>query len=39
MLDDGRVGLAVGYVAASLAAGFAAVTVATAAVRRVRVLR
>jgi len=39
MLDDGRAGLAVGYVAASLAAGFAAVTVATAAVRRVRVLR
>jgi CrcB protein len=36
MLDNGRVGLATGYVAASVAAGLAAVAVATAAVRRVR---
>jgi CrcB protein len=38
MLDAGRYGLAVGYAAASIAAGFAALTVATAAVRRVRTL-
>jgi CrcB protein len=38
MIDGGRLGLAAGYAAASIAAGFAAVAVATAAVRRVRVL-
>jgi CrcB protein len=38
MIDAGRVGLAVGYVAASVAAGLAALAVATAAVRRVRTL-
>jgi CrcB protein len=38
MLDSGRVGLATGYVAASLVAGLAAVAVATAVVRRVRTL-
>jgi fluoride exporter len=36
MLDRGRVGLAVLYVAASLAAGFAGVLIGTAAVRRAR---
>jgi CrcB protein len=38
MIEAGRVGLAVAYAASSLAAGFAAMAVATAAVRRVRVL-
>lgn len=38
MIDAGRYGLAVGYVAASIGAGFVAVAVATAAVRRVRTL-
>jgi CrcB protein len=37
MLDAGRVGLALGYASASIAAGFAALTLATVAVRRVRV--
>lgn len=36
MLDAGRDGLAVGYAGASLAAGFAAVTVASGLVRRAR---
>ncbi len=36
MLDHHRYGLAAGYAAASVAGGFAAVFVATAAVRRVR---
>jgi CrcB protein len=35
MLDDERLGLALGYAAASLAAGFAAVFLATAMTRRV----
>jgi CrcB protein len=38
MIDAGRYGLAVGYVAASTGAGFTAVAVATAAVRRVRTI-
>jgi fluoride exporter len=38
MLDGHRYGLALGYVAASVAAGFAAVHLATALVRRVRIL-
>ena len=38
MLDDGRAGLAAGYAAASIAAGFLAVLVATNLVRRARVL-
>lgn len=38
MIDAGRVGLAAGYLAASLAAGLAAVWIATALVRRVRLL-
>jgi CrcB protein len=38
MLDAGRVALAAGYAAASIAAGFTAVLVATNLVRRVRVL-
>ncbi|MGH3048570.1 MAG: fluoride efflux transporter CrcB, partial [Gaiellaceae bacterium] len=38
MIDAHRFGLAAGYSAASIAAGFVAVAVATAAVRRVRVL-
>jgi CrcB protein len=38
MLDAGRVGLAVGYAAASVAAGYAAVHLATLAVRRVRLV-
>jgi CrcB protein len=38
MLDAGRIGLALAYAAASVAAGFLAVLVATNAVRRVRVL-
>ncbi len=37
MLDRGRVGLALGYAATSVVAGFAAVFVATKLVRRVRV--
>jgi CrcB protein len=36
MLDAGRIGLAVGYAALSVAAGFAAVLVATNLVRRAR---
>src|SRR3984957_15729301 len=39
MLGAGAWGLAAGYAAASVAAGYAAVHLATAAVRRVRVLR
>jgi CrcB protein len=39
MLDAHAWGLAAGYTAASVAAGYAAVHLATAAVRRVRVLR
>jgi fluoride exporter len=39
MLDAGRYGLAAAYAATSLALGFAAVHLATAAVRRVRVVR
>jgi CrcB protein len=38
MLDRGEIGLALGYAGASVAAGFAAVLVATAMVRRVRVV-
>ena len=38
MLDEGRAGLAAGYAAASIAAGFLAVLVATNLVRRARVL-
>jgi fluoride exporter len=38
MLDAGRLLLALAYAASSIAAGFAAVTIATAFVRRVRVL-
>jgi fluoride exporter len=38
MLEDGHVGLAVAYAAASLAGGFAAVFLATKLVRRARVL-
>jgi CrcB protein len=38
MIDAGRGGLAAGYAAASVVAGFAAVLVATALVRRVRVV-
>ncbi|HEY1356682.1 MAG TPA: fluoride efflux transporter CrcB [Thermoleophilaceae bacterium] len=38
MLDAGRVGLALGYVLASLVAGLAAMRVATGIVRRVRTL-
>jgi CrcB protein len=37
MLDEDRVGLAAGYAAASIAAGFGAVLVATNLVRRTRV--
>jgi fluoride exporter len=37
MLDGGHIGLALGYAAASLVCGYAAVQVATALVRRVRV--
>jgi hypothetical protein len=36
MLDRGRVGLTVGYAAASIAAGLLVVLVATALTRRVR---
>ena len=39
MLQAHEVGLALAYAAASIAAGFAAMTAATAAVRRVRTLR
>lgn len=38
MIDAGDVGLAIGYATASIGAGFVAVAVATAAVRRVRTL-
>jgi fluoride exporter len=38
MLDRGNVGLALGYAAASVACGFVAVWLATAMVRRVRVV-
>ena len=38
MLDHDRVGLGVGYAAASLAAGFVAVAVATSITRRVRLV-
>jgi len=38
MLDSGRLLIALVYAASSIAAGFAAVTIATASVRRVRVL-
>jgi fluoride exporter len=38
MLDRGAVGMALGYAAASVAAGFAAVWLSTAMVRRVRVV-
>ena len=38
MIDAGRDGMAAGYVAASLSAGFAAVVLGTAIVRRVRVV-
>ena len=37
MLDAGAWGLAAGYTAASIAAGYAAIHLATAVVRRVRV--
>jgi fluoride exporter len=39
MFDAGRYGLAAGYTAASLALGYLAVHLATAVVRRVRVVR
>jgi len=39
MLDSGRLGLAAAYAAATLAGGFACVHVATAAVRRTRLVR
>ncbi len=39
MLDAGRLGLAAGYAAATLAGGFACVHFATAAVRRTRMVR
>lgn len=39
MLDAGHLGLAAGYVAATLAGGFACVHLATAAVRRTRLVR
>jgi fluoride exporter len=38
MLDRGAIGLAVGYASASVVAGFAAVWLSTALVRRVRVV-
>jgi fluoride exporter len=38
MLDDHRAGLALGYAAASIAAGLVAIVAATAFVRRVRVV-
>lgn len=38
MLDHGDIGVAIGYAAASIAAGFAAVWLATSAVRRVRLV-
>jgi CrcB protein len=38
MIDADRLGLAAGYCVASLVCGFAAMTLATAAVRRVRLL-
>lgn len=39
MIEHGHIGLAAGYTVASLAAGLVAVVVATALVRRARVLR
>jgi len=39
MFDSGQLGLAVGYAAATLAGGFVCVHVATAAVRRTRLVR
>jgi CrcB protein len=39
MLDGGHLGLAVGYVVATLAGGFACIQLATAAVRRTRLVR
>ncbi|MFN8163243.1 MAG: fluoride efflux transporter CrcB [Solirubrobacterales bacterium] len=39
MLDAGQLGLAIAYVAATLAGGFACVHLTTAAVRRTRTLR
>jgi CrcB protein len=39
MLDAGRLGLAAAYAAATLAGGFACVHLATAAVRRTRIVR
>lgn len=38
MLDDDRYGLAVGYAAASITAGYSAIWIATALVRRTRVI-
>jgi CrcB protein len=38
MLDDGRIGLAAGYAAASIVCGLTAVALAAALVRRVRLL-
>jgi CrcB protein len=38
MLDRGEIGLAIGYAGASVTGGFAAVWIATALVRRVRVM-
>jgi len=38
MLDRGEIGLAIGYAGASVAGGFAAVWIATAVVRRARVM-
>jgi fluoride exporter len=38
MLDHGRIGLAAGYASASVVAGFVAVAVAAAMVRRVRIV-
>jgi CrcB protein len=38
LLENGRIGLGIGYAAASVAAGLAAVWLASAAARRVRVL-
>jgi len=39
MIDTGHLGLAAGYVAATLAGGFACIHLATAAVRRTRMAR
>jgi CrcB protein len=38
MLDGGRIGLAAGYAAATIAAGFAAIALATSMTRRVRLV-